>query len=117
MSSKKDQLGWQCETCQKKYSKETDKVMECEFCESHFCIGCLDMSPTTYNHHSKSSAMWFCVACMPKIKETIKIEKDIEKNAMSTTRNLRKSVVIWKQNLKIKSQMLNRKSRFVFIIM
>ena len=23
--------------------------------------------------------MWFCVACMPKIKETIKIEKDIEK--------------------------------------
>ena len=63
----------------KKYTKETDKVMECEFCESHFCIGCLDMSPTTYNHHSKSSAMWFCVACMPKIKETIKIEKDIEK--------------------------------------
>ena len=57
MSSKKDRLGWQCETCQKKYTKETDKVMECEFCESHFCIGCLDMSPTTYNHHSKSSAM------------------------------------------------------------
>ena len=79
MSSKKDLLGWQCETCQKKYTKERDKVMECEFCEGHFFIGCLDMTPTTYYHHSKSSAMWFCVACMPKTKETIKIEKDIEK--------------------------------------
>ena len=59
MSSKKDRLGWQGETCQKKYTKETDKVMKCEFCERHFCISCLDMTPTTYNHHSKSSAMWF----------------------------------------------------------
>ena len=61
MSSKKDRLGWQCETCQKKYTKETDKVMECEFCESHFCIGCLDMMPTTYNHLQCGFVLLVCL--------------------------------------------------------
>ena len=75
----KGQAGWKCSTCQKLFTKDNDKLMECEYCEHHYCISCLDMSPTTYNHHSKSLAMWFCTVCMPKIKETIKIEKDIEK--------------------------------------
>ena len=81
MPSKKarDQLGWQCKTCQKKYTKETDKVMGCEYCENYFCITCIDMSTTTYTHFCKSSAMWFCTSCLPKIREAIKIEKDIEK--------------------------------------
>ena len=86
----KDQLGWQCKTCQKKYTKETDKVMECEYCENYFCITCIDMSTTAYTHLSKSSAMWFCTSCMPKIRETIKIEKDIEKRCSEHYEKLQK---------------------------
>ena len=86
----RDQLGWQCKTCQKKYTKETDKVMDCEYCENYFSITCIDMSTTAYTHLCKSSAMWFCTSCMPKIRETIKIEKNIEKQCSELYEKLEK---------------------------
>ena len=38
----------------------------------------------------KSSAMWFCTSCMPKIRETIKIEKDIAKQCSEHYEKLEK---------------------------
>ena len=34
--------------------------------------------------------MWFCTSCMPKIRETIKIEKDIEKRCSEHYEKLEK---------------------------
>ena len=53
--------------------------MECEYCENHFCSECLQMNDKEYDHHINSSGMWFCIACKPKVEETLKIEKEIEK--------------------------------------
>jgi len=75
----KDPSGWKCNLCDNNFVKDNDKVMECEYCENHFCISCLEMTPAAYNYHAKSTAMWFCMTCVPKVKETIKIEKEIEK--------------------------------------
>ena len=75
----KDPSGWKCNLCDQNFMKDNDKVMECEYCEKHFCISCLEMTSTAYNHHAKSTAMWFCMTCVPKVKETIKIEREIEK--------------------------------------
>ena len=39
--------------------------MECEFCENYFCVTCLQMTDDDYDHHAKSTAMWFCAVCKP----------------------------------------------------
>ena len=70
---------WTCLECSKKYSKSNDKLMECEFCENYFCVTCLKMTDDDYDHHAKSTVMWFCAVCKPKVEETLKIEKEIEK--------------------------------------
>lgn len=69
---------WLCYECKKTFTDKNDKLMECDFCADRYCIKCLGMSPTQYNYLAKSEMMWFCVKCMPKVRETIKIEKEIE---------------------------------------
>ena len=69
---------WICKTCVKKFTKVSDKLMECEYCENHFCSECLQMNDKEYDHHINSSGMWFCITCKPKV-EALKIEKEIEK--------------------------------------
>ena len=66
---------WTCLECSKKYSKSNDKLMECEFCENYFCVTCLKMTDDDYDHHAKSTAMWFCAVCKPKVEETLKMRK------------------------------------------
>ncbi len=70
---------WTCKTCKGQFVNPNDKLMECEYCDNHFCAKCLNMNDDEYAHHEKSSGMWFCVICKPKVEETIKIEKEIEK--------------------------------------
>ena len=70
---------WYCKDCSKKFTKLNDQLMECEYCENHFCSVCLNMTDTEYEHHIHSSGMWFCRDCKPKVEETLKIEKEIEK--------------------------------------
>ena len=70
---------WYCKDCSKKFTKLNDRLMECEYCENHFCSVCLNMTDTEYEHHIHSSGMWFCRDCKPKVEETLKIEKEIEK--------------------------------------
>ena len=70
---------WICKTCVKKFTKVSDKLMECEYCENHFCSECLQMNDKEYDHHINSSGMWFCITCKPKVEEALKIEKEIEK--------------------------------------
>ena len=70
---------WICKTCSKKYTRVSDQLMECEYCENHYCSTCLGMTDTEYEHHVHSSGMWFCGICKPKVEETLKIEKEIEK--------------------------------------
>ena len=70
---------WTCNTCKVRFTKESDKLTECEYCSDHLCIQCLKMTSTTYNYHIKTPSIWLCIICFPKMREVIKIEKDIEK--------------------------------------
>ena len=53
--------------------------MECEFRDNYFCVACLKMTDDEYDHYAKSTAMWFCTVCKPKVEETLKIRKETEK--------------------------------------
>ena len=48
---------WICKTCSKKFTKISDQLMECEYCENHYCSTCLGMTDTDYEHHVHSSGM------------------------------------------------------------
>ena len=70
--------GWTCEECGKLFRKERDKLLECEYCEKHYCIKCLKYKPVEYEAMRKPGCMWFCVPCKPKIEKNILNEKLIE---------------------------------------
>lgn len=68
---------WTCHDCCKKYTKTTDKLMECEFCSDYFCCKCLNMEDNEYFCLKQSTCMWFCKECKPKVVEKIK-DNEIE---------------------------------------
>ena len=67
-----------CFTCKKSFNNKSDLLINCEYCESWFCISCLGMKNTEYNHHTKSSGMWFCAPCKVKVVKNICETKTIE---------------------------------------
>lgn len=69
---------WVCVECKKKFSDPNDRLLECDFCDERHCTKCLAITPAQYTFLTKSATMWFCVNCMPKVRETIKVEKEIE---------------------------------------
>ena len=34
-------VSWMCEECGKQFKSEKDKLLECEYCEKHYCLKCL----------------------------------------------------------------------------
>ena len=93
---------WTCQECKKKFGKTSDKLMECEFCEHYFCLTCLNMSDVEYDHHIQSSGMWFCLICKPKVEETLKIEKEIEKRCKEHFEKFKKRLVEIEEKLERK---------------
>jgi hypothetical protein len=70
--------GWDCKLCQKNFTNDTDRLMECEFCHEKYCIECMDISVDVYNILSVSDSMWFCPPCRVKVQKNIVVEKEIE---------------------------------------
>lgn len=74
-----DGTGWSCKLCKAKFMDDKAEVMECEYCENHFCRKCLTMSVAEYKLLSKRSDLhWYCPPCEEKAVKSIKIEKEIE---------------------------------------
>lgn len=69
---------WKCEECGKIFKSEKDKVLECEYCEQHYCIRCLKFKAGEYEAMRKPGCMWFCIGCKPKIEKNILNEKIIQ---------------------------------------
>ena len=69
---------WRCEECGKLFRSDKDRVLECEFCEKHYCIRCLKYKPGEYEAMQKPGCVWFCLPCKPKIEKNILNEKVIE---------------------------------------
>ena len=71
-------ISWMCEECGKHFKSEKDKILECEYCEQHYCIKCLKYKVGEYEAMQKPGCMWFCMKCKPKVEKNILKEKTIE---------------------------------------
>ncbi len=70
--------GWKCEQCGKVFTKDSDKLLECQYCELHFCIKCLGYKVNEYDVMAKPECMWFCPPCRLKVEKSIVVERSIE---------------------------------------
>jgi hypothetical protein len=71
--------GWKCELCSIKFTEDKAEVLECEYCEKHFCRACVKLNSAEYKLLSKRSDLhWYCPPYEEKELKNLKIEKEIE---------------------------------------
>lgn len=71
--------GWTCQLCNAKYVDDKSELLECEYCENHFCRKCLTLSAAEYKLMSKRSDLhWYCPPCEEKTIKNLKIEREVE---------------------------------------
>jgi len=77
---------WTCQICGKDFSDPNDKLLECQRCKEHYCIGCLDKSVEEYNLLTNSDLMWFCASgCREKVEKNIITDLKIEETCKKMT--------------------------------
>ena len=71
--------GWICKVCSVKFTEDKAEVLECEYCEKHFCHSCVKLSSTEYKLLTKRSDLhWYCLPCEEKAMKNLKIKKEVE---------------------------------------
>ncbi len=74
-----DDNTWICTACAGIFEGDDVKVLECEYCEKHFCRSCVNVSEEEYKVLSNMPAIhWFCPTCEPKAIKNIRIEKEVK---------------------------------------
>ena len=69
-----------CKVCSVKFTEDKAEVLECEYCEKHFCRSCVKLSSTEYKLLTKRSDLqWYCPPCEEKAMKNLKIEKEVER--------------------------------------
>ena len=70
---------WTCDTCDDVFQSDQSKLLECEYCNTHRCIKCLNLPVSCYKGLSWSQDFpWFCNNCLVKTLTCLKEAKCIE---------------------------------------
>lgn len=76
---KTEDESWTCKLCNAKFQEEKAELLECEYCDEHFCRLCLKLSAAEYRLLGKRKDFhWYCPSCEEKALRNIKMEKEIE---------------------------------------
>jgi hypothetical protein len=62
---------WICSLCDMAELDDKSMMMECEKCEKHFCLGCIDMSIDAYKYMCNEEVLWCCGQCVTEIRQII----------------------------------------------
>ena len=80
-----------CLSCNNVFDDENDKLMECERCDTWFCIECLNMSETVYSVMAeRKDSHWFCPECEKPAILAVRTDMEIEEKCaayMSSVNN------------------------------
>lgn len=69
---------WVCEACKKEFTQETDKVIQCEYCDKYYCSKCLGLTNEQYDVFMNPSLHWFCHTCEDKVIKNIRTDREVE---------------------------------------
>jgi len=67
-----------CNVCSIDFDKESDKLVQCEYCNKNYCGGCLDLSEQDYKSFRTPSLHWFCPTCEAKVLKSLKMDQEVE---------------------------------------
>jgi DNA-directed RNA polymerase subunit RPC12/RpoP len=76
--TKKGKDGWKCTICTNKFTKDDDKVVQCEHCNLYYCSECLTISDEEYQGFNNPSLHWYCPNCESKVIANLRIDQEIE---------------------------------------
>ena len=93
---------WTCKVCKLKFTDSEDKILECQRCNMHFCIKCLDKSEEEYEHLHNSDSMWFCIPCKEKVVKNILVDRKIEDAFKEMTKKFDERITKIEDDLKEK---------------
>ena len=75
---------WLCTGCKKNFKGPNHKLLECEYCDKHYCIECVEITDKEYKIMTdKPQIHWFC-PCDTKVMKNLK--KAAKKGARSSLR-------------------------------
>ena len=80
-----------CEGCKKSFTDKKSKLL-CEYCDSLYCIECLQLTVSAYNVFKKSSMHWFCSQCEEKIMRNIRTDREMEERCSAFLKRLESGV-------------------------
>ncbi len=68
-----------CFKCKVQFTRDDDKLIQCERCEKWQCAGCCGYSDTEYRLLTNRPQLhWFCEVCQPQAMHAVQADKDIE---------------------------------------
>lgn len=73
-----DKEVWTCQKCKTNFTQDTDRIIQCEYCENCFCSVCLGLTPEQYDVFTNPSLHWFCPTCEDKVMKNIRTDREIE---------------------------------------
>ena len=76
--TKKGKDGWKCTICTNKFTKDDDKVVQCEHCNLYYCSECLTISDEEYQGFNNPSLHWYCPNCESKVINNLRIDQEVE---------------------------------------
>ncbi len=62
---------WNCNKCNKVFTKARSNIMECDLCFEHTCIKCAKLSVAEYKLMKREDIFWVCKVCVPKMTSLI----------------------------------------------
>ena len=61
---------WICSWCKKNFKGPNHKLLECEYCDKHYCIECVEITDKEYKIMTDISLIhWFCDEKLEKLKK------------------------------------------------
>ena len=69
---------WSCRRCYQDFADENSELLECESCQLHYCIECLEITPDEYAVLTKRADVhWYCSDCEANVMISIRTDRDI----------------------------------------
>jgi hypothetical protein len=68
-----EEMRWVCALCDIGDDDES-RMLECERCDAHYCIKCIDMNEETYKFMSREEVLWCCKKCTPMVRKMLEKE-------------------------------------------
>ena len=90
---------WSCKNCNDVAQDDECMMMECERCENHFCVDCIDMNTEVYKYMCKDEVIWCCAECTTQVRNLIEDESNNDATHTNASQHLEPAMTSMRKDL------------------